>query len=102
MRISDWSSDVCSSDLVGAHPLHLLDRRVDPVEGGDLHDAADGDNDECGDAEQRDVLFETLGVEETGCHCARPTLRAAERADGQPPSTESGRGGKECVSTGRI
>src|SRR3546814_2830800 len=24
MRISDWSSDVCSSDL---HPLHRLDRR---------------------------------------------------------------------------
>src|SRR3546814_1730429 len=21
MRISDWSSDVCSSDLVGAHPV---------------------------------------------------------------------------------
>src|SRR3546814_6481735 len=23
MRISDWSSDVCSSDLVGLHPEHV-------------------------------------------------------------------------------
>src|SRR3546814_1458740 len=25
MRISDWSSDVCSSDLVGDHPDHRVD-----------------------------------------------------------------------------
>src|SRR3546814_7419983 len=26
MRISDWSSDVCSSDLVGGVAVHLIDR----------------------------------------------------------------------------
>src|SRR3546814_7823269 len=32
MRISDWSSDVCSSDLIAAgHPA--LSRRADPVAG---------------------------------------------------------------------
>src|SRR3546814_1400675 len=25
MRISDWSSDVCSSDLLGLHPQHWLE-----------------------------------------------------------------------------
>src|SRR3546814_5625669 len=30
MRISDWSSDVCSSDLVGGRPLH---DRADPARG---------------------------------------------------------------------
>src|SRR3546814_7471136 len=35
MRISDWSSDVCSSDLAG-HGLHaaFLPRRVYPSDGG--------------------------------------------------------------------
>src|SRR3546814_12982615 len=28
MRISDWSSDVCSSDLVGRQILHVIDLRV--------------------------------------------------------------------------
>src|SRR3546814_18428235 len=45
MRISDWSSDVCSSDLRGLsrHPQAYLsdadaadDRRCDPPAGGDL------------------------------------------------------------------
>src|SRR3546814_4568310 len=27
MRISDWSSDVCSSDLTGAEPRELLQQR---------------------------------------------------------------------------
>src|SRR3546814_2743805 len=39
MRISDWSSDVCSSDLLDAHPGHRDNRRAGrcadprPVEG---------------------------------------------------------------------
>src|SRR3546814_1791261 len=31
MRISDWSSDVCSSDLPLHHDLALLDSRPDPT-----------------------------------------------------------------------
>src|SRR3546814_16288792 len=36
MRISDWSSDVCSSDLVGDHPAHVGQRRLPVRERDDL------------------------------------------------------------------
>src|SRR3546814_4279843 len=36
MRISDWSSDVCSSDL-GAEPCLAADQRQRPGEGAALH-----------------------------------------------------------------
>src|SRR3546814_2329380 len=39
MRISDWSSDVCSSDLAIAHADRILDGDADP-----LAQFADGDN----------------------------------------------------------
>src|SRR3546814_13746228 len=44
MRISDWSSDVCSSDLKGLHHLGQRDRddqrqrRRRRIAGGELHD----------------------------------------------------------------
>src|SRR3546814_7709114 len=42
MRISDWSSDVCSSDLVVARPLHSFgDRRVGAAGGIDVGAAVD-------------------------------------------------------------
>src|SRR3546814_6694632 len=46
MRISDWSSDVCSSDLVLArgvlHQRHGLDRQVELAQRG-MQAAGDGD-----------------------------------------------------------
>src|SRR3546814_11811047 len=38
MRISDWSSDVCSSDLrwIGAQPLHHVDADVSDCPGGHI------------------------------------------------------------------
>src|SRR3546814_12081315 len=41
MRISDWSSDVCSSDLNGPVPKYVVKRRVE-VSGDDLVDAQAG------------------------------------------------------------
>src|SRR3546814_2267718 len=40
MRISDWSSDVCSSDLLGAEgdPIKALERVVELVESGRIED----------------------------------------------------------------
>src|SRR3546814_10435909 len=35
MRISDWSSDVCSSDLAGPHPVLVAHHRVDLAVVGD-------------------------------------------------------------------
>src|SRR3546814_8688420 len=36
MRISDWSSDVCSSDLLGLNTAEAL-LKVEPFEGADRH-----------------------------------------------------------------
>src|SRR3546814_20564321 len=76
MRISDWSSDVCSSDLPVPVGGHLL---VNPVSHG--HGL---------DAEQ---LPGVLGVENPGPHVV-----VGERVDGLLRSEER-RVGKECVST---
>src|SRR3546814_4901315 len=72
MRISDWSSDVCSSDLRSAPPAHVraAERERAPVESG------------C------DRAASTCGV-----HGMAETKRAGR--------SEERRVGKECVSTCR-
>src|SRR3546814_5948859 len=74
MRISDWSSDVCSSDLMAAHrdPVHRGNHRFGAVEA----------RAEPGEARRRDRHV------------------AALRGDLQVRSEER-RVGKECVSTCR-
>src|SRR3546814_9517442 len=61
MRISDWSSDVCSSDLVfGAGPRQLLGqmlRRRDPARGGEIR----ADQQRCGVAHRQHRL---VGIQE--------------------------------------
>src|SRR3546814_7859368 len=82
MRISDWSSDVCSSDLRGAsarraRAAHLLS--------ADLERAAEGDGDLSLRARARPG-----GGERTFIRAGRPAARSEER-----------RVGNECVSTCR-
>src|SRR3546814_19010304 len=84
MRISDWSSDVCSSDLIGAAlsrlcAAPLFRRRRDAARGGaDLHLAA------------------------RGGAAARHQLRPLRRLPGlRRGRSEARRVGKECVSTCR-
>src|SRR3546814_9422989 len=75
MRISDWSSDVCSSDLADARYAQMPGRRrwtVDPRLA--IAGAGRGGGDECG----------------SGGRLSRAAGRSEER-----------RVGKECVSTGR-
>src|SRR3546814_8105869 len=82
MRISDWSSDVCSSDLpFGAG----IDRNDVPARGGKLHRLAAGRGAE---------------VEH------RPAFAGAQQSCGQAGGqilhrSEERRVGTECVSTGR-
>src|SRR3546814_16018715 len=40
MRISDWSSDVCSSDLIDGDRLRNQEDERNPDEGGDLIEAS--------------------------------------------------------------
>src|SRR3546814_13515638 len=91
MRISDWSSDVCSSDLTAVddevdqpaeNAVVVGDVSTNDVEGVDAPAtyALDGDHDGTGD-----LVFNT-----DGSFTYTPAVRSEER-----------RVGKECVSTCR-
>src|SRR3546814_18371576 len=96
MRISDWSSDVCSSDLERQlrrdmrllGDLCFLQRHVRPrpVSAAILHVRVE--------EEAVEVVADVVMMLDVG---ARPAL-AVDRAD---PRSEERRVGKECVSTCR-
>src|SRR3546814_11775256 len=95
MRISDWSSDVCSSDLF---PLDESVARI--AQGGDCDRAA--------------AQFGAFAIQEGQRGIAPAEQLESERADRAltlrflrrkrcegPARSEGRRVGKECVSTGR-
>src|SRR3546814_7417399 len=84
MRISDWSSDVCSSDLCF----------VTPAAGDDEPVAADADTDD-DSADDDEDDDEDEEVEVAGVAAAKEGEKKA------PNRSEERRVGKECVSTGR-
>src|SRR3546814_19474422 len=94
MRISDWSSDVCSSDLVAAAGAAI---------GVKAHDVAAGiaDDDEfpvvARAAVQRPIVGLIVAV---GIVAEQPAVFPAHVIDAVVSSEES-RGGKECVRTCR-
>src|SRR3546814_13786739 len=97
MRISDWSSDVCSSDLVRIQTV-----TDDLVEGLRLKDTKgalvanvtpEGPAAEAG-IQQGDVVIEFDGKPIT-------ELRKLPRVVAETPRSEERRVGKECVSTCR-
>src|SRR3546814_1067118 len=92
MRISDWSSDVCSSDLPGAPARPALDLvlqakeaaavvgRQDQVVGLRLAAAVGGKNADVADAGLRHAaqgFDEAAGLDAGGHHGAAPVSRAA-------------------------
>src|SRR3546814_12896502 len=97
MRISDWSSDVCSSDLV--HPVEHL---ADQVEAG-------------GQARAADAEEHAHGLTDVGLHVEGLGQRVHAAVEHQVPGTlveqlfqgellkrsEERRTGNECVSTCR-
>src|SRR3546814_19864322 len=93
MRISDWSSDVCSSDLAdaggaGVHPQAHADHDLDPLRQGASHQG-------------RGDQLELPEVSPQPQH--RRPERNRERTGGgrQRCRSEERRVGKECVSTCR-
>src|SRR3546814_5189573 len=96
MRISDWSSDVCSSDLAGG--MHL-DLRVDDLLGLDHHlpfllgRAVVQEDVDMGNDVEGDLLGELLRA-----HLLSRDIDALGLA---PERSEERRVGKECVSTCR-
>src|SRR3546814_13536963 len=115
MRISDWSSDVCSSDLVhvlavqaprfGVAEHQLLPRAGDADVGqpallfeppGFLHRARIGEQALLHPCEEHQREFQTLrAVQRHQLPAVLAGLRLA------PARSEERRGGKECVSTCR-
>src|SRR3546814_12746697 len=97
MRISDWSSDVCSSDLDHAD-RHLALGVVQPI--GDVVPAAQVRREAGGDPERA----QHLEVEVLGVVLERHLVDAlgVERGDYRfLARSEERRVGKECVSTCR-
>src|SRR3546814_1599582 len=78
MRISDWSSDVCSSDLLGAAEPGHRGRRAD-------HDVAVG----------------RLDVDARGAELEQCALGRRDQFRRLTQRSEERRVGKECVSTCR-
>src|SRR3546814_13783320 len=93
MRISDWSSDVCSSDLIGNKVLFIKDGKLLFIKGIKLKAIAD-----------RKAYFASLRARP-----AQPIVILAELAPEQAFDlwkqpvlrSEERRVGKECVSTCR-
>src|SRR3546814_14749604 len=85
MRISDWSSDVCSSDLIHVE-LHLRD------------DAAEIGHEATEDASFVHPAQHRFGVARAGQHVEEQIVRARDPPDLR---SEERRVGKECVSTCR-
>src|SRR3546814_16759825 len=81
MRISDWSSDVCSSDLTAAS----MRRRS-------------GSETRAGSRRARDTV---IGLTSARAATSAMVVRPFLRLDMLPPRSEERRVGKECVSTCR-
>src|SRR3546814_17720178 len=108
MRISDWSSDVCSSDLVAHVEVRLLFRYADTratilLRRGDAATATGGGQDEAASGRHRDHGFGLHAPPGSGSpgrqRDGRLHRRRSRRRGGQ--SSEERRVGNECVSTCR-
>src|SRR3546814_20381691 len=84
MRISDWSSDVCSSDLIGQ--ILVTDGPQEP------HDRQRPDR--CGATVARGGKRTAVNHRVTDFDAGGPSV-------GENARSEERRGGKECVSTSR-
>src|SRR3546814_6619362 len=87
MRISDWSSDVCSSDLPPDQPAHQNRHQSHRQDRGSCHSIGLGES-------QRREQPTFLPLE-------REDRNERQRDDQQTERSEERRVGKECVSTCR-
>src|SRR3546814_16697718 len=105
MRISDWSSDVCSSDLIGEFSQRreeILDRAtqlgVKSPEG--LREITKRSRDPKLDVEDREALKQSW-VDRAAAHGFDGKGLVAAAAARAGSRTRARRGGKECASTCR-
>src|SRR3546814_14103223 len=100
MRISDWSSDVCSSDLEA-------EWSDDPNVPDEVHERIAAIDVEIGALVERPLTFDAqemaragvfVSIEDDGSLCIE---RGYVRPADEPVRWESGPGGEECVGRGR-
>src|SRR3546814_17202566 len=91
MRISDWSSDVCSSDLERAY-YRALFAHLDREEWDKFNALL---------AERPAGLLHPVATAEYFTHARSPRISAEQIAQWLPTRSEERRVGKECVSTCR-
>src|SRR3546814_11699756 len=97
MRISDWSSDVCSSDLAAAALRVLVKRRgLGRVGGLGLAERQEQQAEEGDQSKHGGVPF-VVRFEVRGARISTPPRRGGSG----PGRSEERRVGKECVRTGR-
>src|SRR3546814_12717431 len=96
MRISDWSSDVCSSDLTGPAALALSRQNLDAQPRSEQQQA---------DAERGGyVLWEPKSAPEAVIIATGSEVQLAVKAAALPAHKRTGerRGGNECVRPVRV
>src|SRR3546814_17436069 len=98
MRISDWSSDVCSSDLGSPPPVAVLPNGKSHLIALDL--GAEGDP-----IKALESVVELVGSGRLEDHVIERQLHSLDSGDESRPvlgmRSEERRGGKECVRTCR-
>src|SRR3546814_15544912 len=101
MRISDWSSDVCSSDLARrATPLGCrVSRRSGEADEGQDGNDDDDKADEVDNLVHREAFSDVVFIAATTRHGLG--FRYATKPDATAARSEERRVGKECVSTRR-
>src|SRR3546814_19406182 len=96
MRISDWSSDVCSSDLLGGNDPLIVMEDADLDKAAELAVAGATKN----SGQRCTAVKRILAVESIADEFSKLVVEKAKRRKSGDRSEER-RGGKEGVSTGR-
>src|SRR3546814_16564657 len=100
MRISDWSSDVCSSDLLVAVPASRGSYRIQPIDGAASQPGRIGS----ARAAQNQFVTEIIRLKHIDAVAAVETLRPLVSPQGSLTAnrrSEERRVGTECVRTCR-
>src|SRR3546814_3942791 len=87
MRMSDWSSDVCSSDLWGKHPTHVFTYRGNPLRSANTR--------------KWRAALKTYGIEDFRWHDLRHTWASWLRRNDVPTWVLQELGGWKSESTVR-
>src|SRR3546814_7827105 len=93
MRISDWSSDVCSSDLLHPAELGRIEVKLENASDGTLRAVISAERTETLDLLQRDARGLERALQEAGVKTDSGSLSFNLRGQGQNHEQQAGNGG---------